>query len=120
MRETILCMVAFCVFAGTAYSQDVDPQGVLNYLIARELQQMEQPDADEARLRQDAARYAVATDAEIRGELDRYCPRSETTCLARPPESLAQEGIRRGMLTLAAPQNRGIDCVKIGIIVDCQ
>jgi hypothetical protein len=102
-----------------------DPQSYMDYLLRREQQKYELRYRERMYEEQRRAYYRSASDYQIQDELSRYCPPNAVLCNSVPPD-LAEEGIRRGLLT-ASPGSAspGFQCLTFGDgmgggITDCQ
>jgi len=72
-------------------------------------------------------RYRRLTDAQVMGELARYCRSGQPPCSPPPPPGLLQEAGRRGLITYlpGGPRAPGQECMIVGLgdgdaAVDCQ
>jgi hypothetical protein len=120
----ILFVAAACL-PFTSIGRAQDPQGLLNTLIQRQMQQNElQRQNEMMRLQleqldlKQQLRFRYATDMQIEQELSRYCPNGEPPCTQTPPNALIQEASRRGLIQYNAgnrsPQQPALGCLTMG------
>ena len=86
-----------------------DPQAVINSLIQKQLRDDAQRQRNEA-MRLELERldlekqlhYRRLSDAQLIGEVERYCPkRSSLPCTQQPPKVLLAEAANRGLISFA-------------------
>jgi hypothetical protein len=107
-------------------AQTTDRQSYTDYLLRRQQEEYESQHQERMREHHLRAFYQGATDAQIEEQLSRYCPVGKQRCTSIPPD-LAEEGIRRGLLTAPppSPDSPHFGCVTMGVgmgggITDCQ
>jgi hypothetical protein len=109
----------------TSPARTQDPQGLLNTLIQRQMQQNElQRQNEMMRLQleqfdlEQQLRFRGASDMQLEQELSRYCPNGEPPCTQTPPNALIQEAARRGLIQYNAgnrsPQQPALGCLTMG------
>lgn len=108
-----------CAGGPQGQAQGSDPQAILDELNSGMRQRNAASHRNEAlrleiehRDLEDQLRYRRASNQQISGELARYCPNGQPSCMP-PPQALLQEAGRRGLIELRA-QQPSAECVTLG------